>query len=361
MEFEIINNTSLPLYLNTWKNSDRQDFTYGDAVLNPDAEKLTGDNRQDIEKQQMKARIRKAVRHEKIASDTKVFMANVLHADGLVGLAGNLIGAPLQLLSWVLHEPRTQHGIVNYEKCQSKYEEMMRTFGDNHAVRTASLPMWQRGSAGISPEVNLDELFSSQMKKQIHGILSSGNNSNLLQSVSHDIMDNEFMSAVKAIGQYTTIVGIVNTDTTEMEMAFLELFLKKADKYIGTNIYSKDETIIQRCSILNEIKTKLNNNLTGTLSTTISEEELNKINEKTLSYVESTIYSANMEESNIQDIPLFLHEPNINDVKQSSIGDCWLVSAISAVVRTIDLRTSGYCTYASYGKTAGIYTDIGVY
>lgn len=297
-------------------------------------EKLKGDNRQSIEKQQMEARIRKAVGHEKIASDTKTFMANLKEAKDLASLGGNVIGAPLQLLSWILHKPRTMHGIINYDECQLKYEEMMQTLGEEHSMRTASLPMWQRGDAGISPEIDLDGLFSSQMKKRIYGLLNNDESRNLLEPAPHDIMDNEFTLAINSIKQYATIVGIVNTDTTEMEMSFLDMFLKKSEKYLSSNSYSEDETIRRRCSLLSIIKADIYNNLKGTLSTTISEEELNQINDKTIAYVESTVYSENMEESNIQDIPLFLHEPNINDVKQSSIGDCWLVSAISAVVRT---------------------------
>ncbi len=297
-------------------------------------EKLEGDNHEEIERMQMEARIRKAVGREKLASDSKTFMANLKEAKDLASLGGNVIGAPLQLLSWILHEPRTMHGVVNYDQCQKKYDEMMETLGENHAMRTGNLPMWQRGDAGISPEVDLDGLFSSQMKKDLYGLLNNEDNQNLLQPVEYDIMDNEFMGAIKSIRQYSTIVGIVNTDTTEMEMSFLDMFLKRSENYISTNVHSDDDIICRRCILLETIKVAINDNLNGTLSTTISEEELRKIDEKTLSYVESTIYSKNMEQSNIQDIPLFLHEPNINDVKQSSIGDCWLVSAISAVVRT---------------------------
>lgn len=298
-------------------------------------EKLTEDNKRAINRQQKERRIRQGVGLEKVASDAKTFMANLKVAVDLTSLAGNVIGAPLQLFSWCMHEARTKdHGVAVYDKCQVKYDEMMQKLGDNHPMKMATLPKWQRGDARCAPELDLDELFSSPMKKRIYSIISDEANQNMLQPDSTDIMDSEFLGAVKAIKQYATVVGVVNTDTTEMEMAFLDMFLKRSANYLSSNMYSENELIRNRCRLLYGIKMDIYNNLNGTLSSTMSADELRQIDERTIGYVESTIYSKNIEESNIEDIPLFLHEPNINDVKQSSVGDCWLVSAISSVVRT---------------------------
>lgn len=291
-------------------------------------------NKAEIRRQQLEARLRRAVGQEKIASDSKVFMANLKMTKDMQSFGGNLVGAPLQLFSWVMHEARTEHGMVHYDKCKEKYNEMMENLGENHAMRNASLPVWQRGDADCAPTIDLDNLFGSKLKKRIYGALNYEENVALLENSVDDIKYMEFKDALEAIKMYSTVVGIVNTDTTEMEMAFLDKFMKTAQDYIDTNFISDEDVIKKRCNLLRIIMADLNSNLTGTLASTMSEEELQKIDENTIAYVEDTIYSKNMDESNIKDIPLFLHEPNINDVKQSSIGDCWLVSAISAVVRS---------------------------
>lgn len=291
-------------------------------------------NKEEIRRQQLEARLRRAVGQEKIASDSKVFMANLKMTKDMQSFGGNLVGAPLQLFSWVMHEARTEHGMVHYDKCKEKYNEMMENLGENHAMRNASLPVWQRGDADCAPTIDLDNLFGSKLKKRIYGALNYEENVALLENSVDDIKYMEFKDALEAIKMYSTVVGIVNTDTTEMEMAFLDKFMKTAQDYIDTNFASDEDVIKKRCNLLRIIMADLNSNLTGTLASTMSEEELQKIDENTIAYVEDTIYSKNMDESNIKDIPLFLHEPNINDVKQSSIGDCWLVSAISAVVRS---------------------------
>ncbi|MDO4530569.1 MAG: C2 family cysteine protease [Bacillota bacterium] len=301
------------------------------------AEKGKIDYAEEIRKQQMEARIRHALGQEKLASDAKTFAANLKQVESLESLGGNLIGAPLQLFGWLMHEPRTaEHGMVCYQKCVEKHIEMQRMLGvDAGMMQEASLPkQWQRGSQDYAPTIDLDALFASPMKKRIHGLIKRPELASSMQFTLEDEKDAEFLIAMDAISRYTTVLGIVNTDTTEMEMAFLDTFRKKAQDYLEYHIACEEESVVQRCDILREILQELKGNLDGTMAETMSEEELEKIKEGTVAYVENTIYSQNMEESNIQDIPLFLHEPNINDVKQSAIGDCWLVSAISALVRS---------------------------
>ncbi|MBR3607063.1 MAG: hypothetical protein IKL51_05770 [Lachnospiraceae bacterium] len=290
--------------------------------------------KEEIFRKDMEARLRKGVGKELIAADAKIFMANIRTASSITSLAGNLIGTPLQIFSWIKHNRRTpDHGSTVYDKWSQKYIELMETLGENHLMKEARLPMWQRGNLEIVPPVDLDGLFSSSLKKELNLQIR-----NLEESINavykEDFADYEFRKAIEAIQRYSTIVGIVNSDTIEMEMAFLDMFLKMTEEYEKLNFVSDDPTIMRRLQVLLQMKGQLMQNLQGTMADTLTEEELKRIDETTISYVEDTTFRENMEESNIQSIPLFLHEPNINDVKQSSIGDCWLVSAISALVKS---------------------------
>ena len=297
--------------------------------------KATEENKDAIAKMQMDARVRRALGREILASDRKVFLAAFKTGDDLATVSGGLMGTFLQLFNWIKHEPRTaDHGIAVYEQCSAKYEEMMRTLGENHSMHHGALPLWQRGSQDYTPPVELDQLFSSPLKKRILGRLREEASQGILLAQTEDIKDTEFCLAMEAISKYSTIVGIVNTDTTEMEMAFLDMFLKQADDYVKYSESNEEALVVSRCRLLKEIRRDLEANLQGTMAGTMSEEELRRIDEGTLAYVEDTRYFGNYDDSNIKDIPLFLHEPNVNDVRQSSIGDCWLVSAVSALVKS---------------------------
>ncbi len=296
-------------------------------------------HKEEIREVEKKAFIARAVGREIIASQRRSDFASVA---SLIDWLGNRIGAPLQVLSWVLHEKRTDnHGAVRYDECKKLYDEKLGMIPD---MTIGKLPSYYRDTRAIAPEVELDKYFSSDMKKSILAALEAERDSdaNILEKLEVDEFETDFNKAVEAIEYYGKVVGIVNSDTTEMEMAFIDTFKKSMAKYIerwteekGGSLSEQDRQKIQdRIAFLQRLDTLFTDSTRGMLSDTLDEDVLKEISENTISYVEDTLFSENMEESNIKDIPLFLHEPNINDIKQSSIGDCWLVSAISAVVNT---------------------------
>ena len=197
-------------------------------------------------------------------------------------------------------------------------------------IGDAILDDWQRGDAALAPAVELKKYYSSPIKQSIRTRIREAKGS----MNSYEFEDAKFTLAMKAMEYYTGIEGIVNSDTTEMEMTFLDTFIKRAKEYLENREGVDEAKTNASRALVMDLLERVNQNLGGTLANTISQEEFDMINANTIAYIEDTTYTANMEESNIKDIPLFLHEPNINDVRQSTIGDCWLVSAISSVVNT---------------------------
>lgn len=292
----------------------------------------------------IKQRAVNAMGQEMVASARKNKSPELI---SLMDWFANRLGAPLQALSWLLHEKRTDlHGEVMYEKMVPKMDKLISAIPE---MEDSFLPDFYRDDIYYAPPVELDKYFASPMKKDILDMIRTleAHGDKRLSEYKNDEKDQVFLKAIRAINYYTKVVGIVNSDTTEMEMACLDTFMKcrkEYREYYGEVIeiegeLSLDESerhgvILARTELLDKVY-KMFKDKTGCLmEETMDMETLREIDEKAISYVEDTLYSENMEESNIKDIPLFLHEPNINDVRQSSIGDCWLVSAISAIVKT---------------------------
>ena len=279
----------------------------------------------ELRELEIRTRVQNAVGREWIASARKG--ADVRHT-AFTDYIGNGLGKPLHFFSWLLRKKRSMnHGAVYYQQARDMY---LKTFVDLQDQQSV-LNDWGRGDGEYAPKVELRKYYSSPLKITIKEMLRDANE----VRGNYDFSDESFAHAIEAMNCYCRIEGIVNADTTEMEMAFLDTFQKQAAIYRENHEGMGQAPEIQNAlQLLHQMQGQLDQNLRGTLADTMSEEELRLIKDKTVAYVEDTTYSSNIEESNIQDIPLFLHEPNINDVRQSTIGDCWLVSAIGSVVKT---------------------------
>ncbi len=253
----------------------------------------------------------------------------------------SLFGSCLQALSWWNRTKRTDnHGEERYDECKSVFANKL---GDIEEFQKGKIPKLDSGDAGFTPDVNLGTYYESNMKKKILKTLNEEKTENfeVFREFGEDSFVGEFKKALEAIELFSMVTGIVNSDTTEMEMAFIDTFKKSMNRYIEGVTQTKaeiednetKEIIEERIRILKELNTTFDTATKGLLDTTIDKDVLDEINANTISYVEDTTYSKNMDESNIKDIPLFLHEPNMNDVKQSTIGDCWLLSSLLAVVK----------------------------
>ncbi len=289
------------------------------------AEYLEAQKEAELRELEIRTRVQNAVGREWIASARK---GEAVKHTRFTDYIGNGLGKPLQFFSWLLRNKRSmKHGEACYQQSREVYQRTLATMQDQQSI----LNDWGRGDGEYAPKVELRKYFSSPLKNTIKDMLRDANEAR----GNYDFADESFAHAIEAMNCYCRIEGIVNTDTTEMEMAFLDTFQKQAAIYMENHEGIGQAPEIQSAMhLLYNFQDQLDQNLRGTLKDTMSEEEYQLIRENTVAYIEDTTYSSNIEESNIQDIPLFLHEPNINDVRQSTIGDCWLVSAIGSVVKT---------------------------
>ena len=287
-------------------------------------------HREERETLELKKRVRQGVGRELEASRRKGKMVDVVT---FLEWCGNRIGGMMQLLSWSVREKRTMdHGEVRYDQsCQNQDAllELVPELAQGHLPQ-----QWQRGSAAFAPAVALDDLYRDERKAALLQEVTQAKTALFAQRDPQELKSEDLNQALEALERWCKVSGIVNTDVTEMEMAFLDVFLKRAKAYLQANESSESPLLHNQCEALRGYVDQIEDRLRGTMADTMSREELEEIAARTTAYVEDTTFTANLDESNIQDIPLFLHTPNINDVRQSSVGDCWLVSAISSVVKS---------------------------
>lgn len=303
---------------------DHLDFyamSVGGAVEQMRVSYMEEQHREELQALELRTRVQNAVGREMLSSAKKGTKTKEWNT---VSWLGHMAGKPLQLLGWLLRDKRKNHGEDNYDKAKAAYLKKLAPIGG------ALLNDWQRGDATFAPAVELKKYFGSPLKQSIRTRIREVNGS----KDNYEFTDAKFARAMEAMEYYASIEGIVNSDTTEMEMTFLDTFIKRAKEYLENREGVDEAKTNASRALVMDLLERVNQNLGGTLADTISKEEFDMINANTVAYIEDTTYTANMEESNIKDIPLFLHEPNINDVRQSTIGDCWLVSAISSVVNT---------------------------
>lgn len=297
------------------------EMSLGDQMLKLRKASIEEKHARELWELEMRNRVDQAVGRELLAS--------AKHGETAVyGSAsekwGHRLGSVLQLLAWWNRDKRVMHGECNYGDARLLYQKKLGQ------LEGSVLDNWQRGDAGLSPKIELKKYYHSPMKEAIRGMTEA------VKGAEGDylVQDTDFARAIEAMQMYTGIEGIVNLDTTEMELTFLDTFLNHADRFVENHEADHEPKTERSRQLLRDIRGQLNVNLHGTLASTVSAEEFQLICDRTIAYAEDTTIMPNLKKSNIEHIPLFTHEPNINDIKQSVIGDCWFVSAISSVVNT---------------------------
>lgn len=248
----------------------------------------------------------------------------------------DFFGYPMKKLSqWFRNKRTADHGREMYDKCKTlfnKFPKLLTDIGTDKPVGFRT----DKNGLDAAPPVILDRYFADPVKINLRNTLNQGVPEELLNPVENRAeLDSscEFLKTfVEAAGMYADIRGIVNADTTEMEMAYIDKmqemreFVSEEKNIIGGDAF--DPYLAYMDSILQPIQTLGR----GKLREKISDEVFNELNENLATIIQDTGIAGNMDESNIANIPLFTHTPNINDVKQSTIGDCYLVAAMTTLV-----------------------------
>lgn len=250
----------------------------------------------------------------------------------------DIFGLPLKVTSFFMRDKRTaDHGRVRYEKeaeaFDKKFPQYLQGIGEGKRHG------FYRGPKGndYAPPIILEDFFTDPVKLSITTILKE-NNGLLKGKSTPDEKSTQrlFEDFTDAAERYTKIRGIVNADTTEMEMAFLDRMKEIEEKFEKGYAEDRDVSELSKKraaavkSVMEQIRSCLYGNLRNVTAKTIFESAVTN----STAVIQSTTITDNMDESNIRDIPLFTHYPNINDIKQSTIGDCYLVGAMTSFVRT---------------------------
>ncbi|WP_024865592.1 C2 family cysteine protease [Butyrivibrio sp. FCS014] len=230
-----------------------------------------------------------------------------------------------RFFGWIFSKPKTNdHGKVRYQESKNKLSQLpdgIEAFGNQGVSHTIT-----HGDGTVAPVVELNKYFKDPMKTAL---------ADHYAGIRQHMADNEdyppyLKEAVEALSHYTKVRGIVNSDTFEMEHAFLDTFRSGTEQMM-----SDIKTMAKYPDLCNTIMKaykdlgKLGN---GNLSSFMKDEELRLVRESKSIYTKDTYTGSDMKESNMQFLPLFPHEPNLNDIKQGITGDCYLLSAVQKVV-----------------------------
>ena len=230
-----------------------------------------------------------------------------------------------RFFGWIFSEPKTNdHGKVRYERSKNKMNQLpagIETFGDQNVVHSIS-----HGDGSVAPVIELNKYHKDPMKLEISADYAA------IRELMNDNVDypQYLKDAVEALSLYSKVRAIVNRDTFEMEHAFLDTFRSGAEQLLADVETRKNYSKLSN-SILktyNDIL-KLGN---GNLSISMTYAELMAVRESKSIYTSDTYSGDDMKESNMQFLPLFPHEPMLNDIKQGITGDCYLLAAIQKVV-----------------------------
>ncbi len=260
----------------------------------------------------------------------------------------DIFGLPLKVVSFFMRNKRTaDHGRHQYGEQKQAFDQKYPK--ELYNIGIGKTQSYIRGSGfshlegsdelEVTPAIKLEDHFTDPVKISIALILEN-NKTLLLNDEKTETMDEKstkklFERFNDAASRYVQIGGIVNADTTEMEMAFLDEMKEVEEKFEESYGEGSDVTNLSKLrresvkSVMDEIR----KNLYGNLKKNTTEQKFNNIVEMQTAVVQSTTITDNMYESNIKDIPLFTHYPNINDIKQSTIGDCYLVGAMTTFVK----------------------------
>ena len=226
--------------------------------------------------------------------------------------------------SWLYSKKRTNHhGAELYDVSKrdlARLPQELKNFGEANADQSITF-----GDGTYAPKVELNKYFKDPMKMQLYKDYCQI--ANLMPAGKE--YPQSMKDAAEALSCYCQVRGMVNRDTYEMEQAFLEKFNLSVDKMIQEE--HGDYPLLKRK--IHEAYKHYAEMSCGTLGNHLKPGELQAIEEQKAVYTKKT-YFGDSEESNMRNLPLFPHSPNLNDVKQGVLGNCYMVGAVQTILST---------------------------
>ena len=248
----------------------------------------------------------------------------VHHSKSIDGAGNTAIGSFLQFVTWVQRaKRRTDYGAPMYNDSVAKLQ-LLPAVIRNHNFGEDLIK-----THGDAPEINLNDYIYDPIKHAIQDTRNDAPDPNAPEQAN----DHDYKLCCEALDNWLTVKGIVNQDTTHMEMAFLDTFLKTAKHWISEHpgAQNTNDAAGKKYAFLQDIVTAISDNLNGSLQKEIP-NDIEYLKQHLPVLREDNTVFKNVEESNVKDIPLFLHQPMLNDVTQAAVGDCWLHAGIQATI-----------------------------
>ena len=229
-----------------------------------------------------------------------------------------------KFFGWVFSKTRSKyHGAELYDRAKENLRKMPEGV-ENLGTQQANLTI-THGDGEYAPIVEINKYFKDSMKlevaqnyREIRNMMNA--QTNYPQSIK---------SAVEALESYTKVRGVVNGDTFEMELAFLDKFKNCIyEMASGTNTVNAYPQLVQK---LMATHNQIVKNSGGNLRDFMTNEEFEEAKKVRSIYTAKT-YFGDTEESNVRDLPLFPHSPQLNDVKQGVLGNCYMLAAVQTLV-----------------------------
>nr|MCR5773736.1 hypothetical protein [Lachnospiraceae bacterium] len=232
----------------------------------------------------------------------------------------------IRFTHWLKGGNRTMdHGEVKYDEAVERLQRLPEEVKNY----VPGVPIIIPSGVDEVPPVEVTRYYDDATKNVFKEMYDNLNT--LLEGKEENAYPPQLRSALEAMGNYIKVRIAVTTDTTEMEMAFLDKFRKDANRCFdskNTEMRLDDPVVVGLLNMLDKVDSMGR----GDLRQEMTQAEYKVAMEQPAVYVK---YSEDdTMESNVKDIPLFLHEPNLNDVKQGWAGDCYFHSAIAAVIQT---------------------------
>ncbi len=249
----------------------------------------------------------------------------------------DIFGLPLKAFSYLMRKKRTaEHGRKRYDeevRALEKFPEQLTYIG-----KEGKTFIRDRGQDAPAPRIELNPLFTDPVKLRISELIKDEDGYTVADETSkQDVVSaGIYTEFIKAADNYAKIGGIVNADTTEMEMAFLDRLTELGEEYEKkfSGEIKPGTPIEKRLTAMRAVLSEIRTSLSGNLKNVIDQETFEGAVRNSTAIIQYTGIDDNMDDSNIVNIPLFTHFPNINDIKQSTIGDCYLVGAMTSFVKT---------------------------
>ncbi|HAV01252.1 MAG TPA: hypothetical protein DCW47_08715 [Lachnospiraceae bacterium] len=245
---------------------------------------------------------------------------------GNLGLIPNIL---LTLAKYLYKWNRTaDYGKNFYEGVKqniNKFPSLLRE------INAQTLPLkFQRGDADLVPPVEITRYFADKDK------IAIAEYNNRLKDYLQDPgqIAPELMAHLRklseAVGIYSQTQCAVTDESIELELAAIDTFRNEAENYFMKK--GRLDLNDPVTGIIVDIMKRLDSFTGGNLRSRMTDAEYAAALEQKPVFTQRS--ESDLKESNVKDLPLFTHRPNINDAKQGMCGDCHFLATLQALVST---------------------------